>query len=58
MQRVRGGRELSHYKRPARYVHIRHADVPLSGTAKPQRAALAELAARTGSLPGTGHRQT
>ena len=37
--------ELSHYKRPARYVHIRHADVPLSGTAKPQRAALAELAA-------------
>lgn len=40
-------KELSHYKRPARYVHLRHADVPLSGTAKPQRAALAELAARS-----------
>jgi fatty-acyl-CoA synthase len=42
--RALAARELSHYKRPARYVHIRHADVPLSGTAKPQRAALAELA--------------
>lgn len=42
--RTVAARELSHYKRPARYVHIRHADVPLSGTAKPQRAALVALA--------------
>ena len=35
---------LSHYKRPAAYVFIDRADVPLSGTAKPQRAALAALA--------------
>ena len=40
------GQQLSHYKRPAQYVHIRHGDVPLSGTSKPQRAALAALATR------------
>ncbi len=40
---------LSHYKRPARYVSLHHDDVPLSGTSKPLRARLAELAAeRTG----------
>lgn len=37
---------LSHYKRPERYVLIERRDVPLSGTSKPQRAALAELAAQ------------
>jgi fatty-acyl-CoA synthase len=37
---------LSHYKRPARYLFIERSEVALSGTAKPQRAALAELAAR------------
>jgi acyl-CoA synthetase (AMP-forming)/AMP-acid ligase II len=36
---------LSHYKRPEQYLFIDRADVPLSGTSKPQRAALAELAA-------------
>ena len=45
--RPRGARQLSHYKRPARYVRIGRAEVPLSGTAKPQRAALAALAARS-----------
>ncbi|HXQ20512.1 MAG TPA: class I adenylate-forming enzyme family protein [Candidatus Acidoferrales bacterium] len=35
---------LSHYKRPERYVFIEPGAVPLSGTAKPQRAALARLA--------------
>jgi len=40
------GRQLSHYKRPVQYLHIRHAEVSLSGTSKPQRAALAALAAR------------
>ena len=45
--RAVAAKELSHYKRPARYVHIGHADVPLSGTAKPQRAALADLVARS-----------
>jgi fatty-acyl-CoA synthase len=43
-------RELSHYKRPRRYIEISRADVPLSGTSKPQRAALAELAARRPGL--------
>ena len=38
--------ELSHYKRPERYLIIERRDVPLSGTSKPQRAALAELAAQ------------
>ena len=37
---------LSHYKRPAHYFFITRADVPLSGTSKPQRPALAELAAQ------------
>lgn len=36
---------LSHYKRPAHYLCIARDDVPLGGTAKPQRRALAELAA-------------
>lgn len=37
---------LSHYKRPQRYVFIDRSEVPLGGTSKPQRAGLAELAAR------------
>lgn len=37
---------LSHYKRPELYIFIERRDVPLSGTSKPQRAALAELAAQ------------
>ena len=44
--RALAAKELSHYKRPLHYVHIGRDDVPLSGTAKPQRAALAALAAR------------
>ncbi|MBI3786197.1 MAG: acyl--CoA ligase [Deltaproteobacteria bacterium] len=36
--------ELSHYKQPAEYVVIHRSDVPLSGTSKPQRAVLAEIA--------------
>jgi acyl-CoA synthetase (AMP-forming)/AMP-acid ligase II len=44
--RALAAKELSHYKRPSRYVHVRQADVPLSGTAKPQRAVLAQLASR------------
>ena len=56
--------ELSHYKRPERYIAIDRSDVPLGATAKPQRAALAALAesrvagpqagtlqGRTGGLP-------
>lgn len=43
--RALAARELSHYKRPARYVPIGRDDVPVSGTSKPQRAALAALAA-------------
>ena len=35
---------LSHYKRPEAYLFIDRGDVPLGGTAKPQRAALAALA--------------
>jgi acyl-CoA synthetase (AMP-forming)/AMP-acid ligase II len=42
---------LSPYKRPARYLRIGRDEVPLGGTAKPQRAALAALAARDRS-PG------
>jgi fatty-acyl-CoA synthase len=38
--------QLSHYKRPGRYIHIARDEVPLSGTSKPQRTMLAELAAR------------
>jgi acyl-CoA synthetase (AMP-forming)/AMP-acid ligase II len=37
---------LSHYKRPRRYVFIERSEVSLSGTSKPQRTALAELAAQ------------
>ncbi len=44
--RALAAQELSHYKRPLRYVHIRHDEVPLSATSKPQYAALAALAAR------------
>ncbi|MBI1815268.1 MAG: AMP-binding protein [Deltaproteobacteria bacterium] len=36
---------LSHYKWPERYLFIERSDVPLGGTSKPQRAALAALAA-------------
>ena len=36
---------LSPYKRPSRYLRIGRDEVPLGGTAKPQRAALAALAA-------------
>jgi fatty-acyl-CoA synthase len=42
--RALAAQELSHYKRPTRYVHLRRDEVPLGGTAKPQRAALAALA--------------
>jgi len=44
--RVLAARDLSHYKRPTHYIQVRHDDVPLSGTSKPQRAALAALATR------------
>jgi fatty-acyl-CoA synthase len=37
--------ELSHYKRPACYLAVGREEIPLSGTSKPQRAALAALAA-------------
>jgi acyl-CoA synthetase (AMP-forming)/AMP-acid ligase II len=37
---------LSAYKRPAQYLRIRRDEVPLGSTSKPQRAALAEIAAR------------
>lgn len=37
---------LSAYKRPEAYVVVARQDVPLGGTAKPQRAALAALAER------------
>ena len=37
---------LSHYKRPQQYVFIDRSEVPLGGTSKPQRGALADLAAR------------
>lgn len=37
---------LSSYKRPAAYVHIARQEVPLGGTSKPQRSALADLAAK------------
>ena len=45
---------LSHYKRPAQYVFINRRDVPLSSTVKPQRAALAALAAHQLNLVGAG----
>src|SRR5262249_28253697 len=36
---------LSHYKRPRYYFFVHRDEIPLGGTAKPQRRALAELAA-------------
>jgi fatty-acyl-CoA synthase len=36
---------LSHYKRPEEYIFIDRTEVPFSGTSKPQRHALAALAA-------------
>jgi fatty-acyl-CoA synthase len=36
---------LSHYKRPQHYLQLQREEVPLSGTSKPVRAALAALAA-------------
>ncbi|HUI24793.1 MAG TPA: class I adenylate-forming enzyme family protein [Candidatus Kryptonia bacterium] len=44
--RARAAESLSHYKRPEQYLFIARGDVPLGGTSKPQRSALAELAAR------------
>jgi fatty-acyl-CoA synthase len=43
---------LSPYKRPARYLHVGRDEVPLGGTAKPQRAALAALAVARDRSPG------
>jgi fatty-acyl-CoA synthase len=43
--RAHAAAALSHYKRPTHYVCIGRDEVPLGGTAKPQRAALAALAA-------------
>ncbi|MDX2167050.1 MAG: class I adenylate-forming enzyme family protein, partial [Deltaproteobacteria bacterium] len=42
--RAHAATALSHYKRPARYLSITRAEVPLGATTKPQRAALAALA--------------
>jgi fatty-acyl-CoA synthase len=39
-------RDLSHYKRPERYVYVNRDEIVLGATSKPQRAALAELAGR------------
>jgi fatty-acyl-CoA synthase len=44
--RVLATGELSHYKRPEQYLFIRRFELPRGGTSKPQRAALAELAAK------------
>jgi fatty-acyl-CoA synthase len=43
--RAHAAAALSPYKRPSRYLQIGRDEVPLGGTAKPQRAALAALAA-------------
>ena len=43
--RAHAAAALSPYKRPSRYLRIDRDEVPLGGTAKPQRAALAALAA-------------
>jgi fatty-acyl-CoA synthase len=43
--RAHAAEALSHYKCPEEYVFIDRSEVPLGGTAKPLRAALAELAA-------------
>ncbi|MFN8640284.1 MAG: class I adenylate-forming enzyme family protein [Candidatus Binatia bacterium] len=42
--RAHAAAALSAYKRPTRYVAIHRDEVPLGGTSKPQRAALAALA--------------
>ncbi|MEO8603632.1 MAG: class I adenylate-forming enzyme family protein [bacterium] len=42
--RAHAATTLSHYKRPTYYVALRRDEVPLGGTAKPHRAALAALA--------------
>jgi fatty-acyl-CoA synthase len=42
--RAHAAQDLSHYKRPTHYIQLRRDEVPLSATAKPQRAALATLA--------------
>jgi len=48
--RAHAAAALSPYKRPSRYLRIGRDEVPLGGTSKPQRAALAALAAaRIGS---------
>jgi acyl-CoA synthetase (AMP-forming)/AMP-acid ligase II len=44
--RTLAAEQLSHYKRPEKYVAVERAEVPLSGTAKPRRDALALLAER------------
>jgi len=44
--RARAQESLSHYKRPSRYLFIERGDVALGATSKPQRGALAALAAR------------
>lgn len=46
--RALAARELSHYKRPERYHVVERADVALGATSKPQRGALAALAAALG----------
>lgn len=43
--RAHAAAALSAYKRPTRYLRIGRDEVPLGGTSKPQRAALAALAA-------------
>ncbi len=43
--RAHAAAALSPYKRPSRYLRIGREEVPLGGTSKPQRAALAALAA-------------
>ncbi len=43
--RLLAAETLSHYKRPVHYLFIERSEVPLGGTSKPQRAALAAIAA-------------
>ena len=52
--RAHAAASLSVYKRPARYVRIGRDEVPLGGTSKPQRAALAALAAARLAPPDAG----
>ena len=49
--RAHAAAALSVYKRPSRYLRIRRDEVPLGGTSKPQRAALAALAAARATAP-------